>query len=78
MSAFGSYSRIADEAGKSVKARVLSYYEIEERFRKTLTELDRHPLDEESVVEKGGELLFLLGVCICRGCVKTISLWRSA
>ena len=27
-------------------------------------EIDGRPLDEESIVEKGGELLFLLGVCI--------------
>ena len=47
-----------------MKARVLSYYEIEERFRETLAELGRRPLDEKSVVEKGGELLFLLAVCI--------------
>ena len=55
---------MAEESGKSVKARVLSYYEIEERFKEILTELDRHPLDEEFVVEKGGLLLFALGVCI--------------
>ncbi len=47
-----------------MKVRVLSYYEIEERFKEILTELDRRPLDEESVVEKGGGLIFLLRVCI--------------
>jgi hypothetical protein len=64
VSALGSYSGIASEAEKSVKARVLTYYEIEERFKEILTELDLRPLGEESVVEKGGELLFLFGVCI--------------
>ena len=47
-----------------MKARVLSYEEIEERFKETLTELGRRPLDEESVIEKGGGLLFLLTLCI--------------
>jgi hypothetical protein len=47
-----------------VKARLLSYYEIEERFKGVLAELGRPQLDERSIVEKGGELLFLLGVCI--------------
>ena len=47
-----------------MKARVLSHSEIEERFRDILTELARPQLDEKSIVEKGGELLFLLGVCI--------------
>lgn len=47
-----------------MKARVLSYSEIEERFQDVLTELARPQLDEDSIVEKGGELLFLLGVCI--------------
>jgi hypothetical protein len=47
-----------------VKAIVLTYYDIEERFREILTKLECRPLDEESIVEKGGELLFALGVCI--------------
>ncbi len=47
-----------------MKARVLSYYDIEERFKEILTELERRPLDEEHIVEKGGELLLVLGVCI--------------
>jgi hypothetical protein len=47
-----------------VKARVLGYYEIEERFEDILKELTRPQFDEESIVEKGGKLLFLLGVCI--------------
>ncbi len=47
-----------------MKARVLSYSEIEEAFRELLAELERRPLDEEFIVEKGGLLLFALGVCI--------------
>ncbi len=47
-----------------MKAKVLSYAEIEEIFKELLLELERHPLDEESIVEKGGLLLFALGVCI--------------
>ena len=49
---------------KTVKAKILSYSEIEEIFKELLLELERHPLDEESIVEKGGLLLFALGVCI--------------
>ena len=51
-------------ANETVKAKVLSYSEIEETFKELLLELERHPLDEESIVEKGGLLLFALGVCI--------------
>jgi hypothetical protein len=47
-----------------MKARVLSFYDIEERFKEILTELERRPLDEEHIVEKGSELLLVLGVCI--------------
>ena len=49
---------------KRVKARILSYDEIEKRFREILKEAALHPLDEESVVKKGGELIILLGLCI--------------
>lgn len=47
-----------------MKARVLSYSEIEVRFKEILTELEGRPLDEESIVEKGGRLLLALSVCI--------------
>ena len=47
-----------------MKARVLTYMEIEQRFKEVLTELARRPLDEEIVVEKGGELLLALRLCI--------------
>ena len=47
-----------------MKARVIGYSEVKERFKELLTELERRPLDEECVVEKGGLLLFALGVCI--------------
>lgn len=47
-----------------MKARVISYDEIEERFRQIQVDFDRRPLDEESIVDKGAELCLLLGVCI--------------
>ena len=42
--------------------RVPSYSEIEDRFIKSLAELERRPLNEESIVEKGSLLLFGSGV----------------
>ena len=48
----------------NVKARVLSYSEIEDRFIKIVAELECRHLDEESIVEKGSLLLFGIGVCI--------------
>ena len=47
-----------------MKARVLSYYEIEDKFVQILTELSKHPLDEESVIEVGRDLPFLLQLCV--------------
>ncbi len=47
-----------------MKARVLCYSEIEDRFIEILAELERRPLDEVSIVEKGSLLLFGIGVCI--------------
>jgi hypothetical protein len=47
-----------------VKARVLRFEEIEDKFKATLVELAREPRDTERVVELGVELLFALGVCI--------------
>lgn len=71
-----TYERIVDQSQaaievdpptkvtKRVKARLISYTEIVERFREILTELERQPLNEELIVEKGAELLFGLGVCV--------------
>ena len=46
-----------------MKARLISYSEVEERFRDLLTELGSGPWDEEAILEKGKEAAFLLGVC---------------
>jgi len=47
-----------------MKARVLSYYEIEDKFVQILKELSRHPLDEESIIEVGRDLPILLQLCV--------------
>jgi hypothetical protein len=50
--------------GAGVKARVISFYEIEEQFRKVLLELAQSTLDEASVIELGSSLPFMLGLCL--------------
>lgn len=47
-----------------MKARIINYDEIEKGFREILKEAALYPLDEAAVVKKGGELIFLLGLCI--------------
>ncbi len=47
-----------------MKTRVISYQEIEEKFQDILVELSRDSRDDELLIEKGGELLVLLGLCI--------------
>jgi len=47
-----------------MKARVLNFLEIEERFRTILMELERRPLDEALIIDMGSQLLFSLHVCI--------------
>ena len=47
-----------------MKARIIGYPEIEERFREIIAELGRHPLNEEFIVDRGAQLVFLLGVCV--------------
>jgi hypothetical protein len=49
---------------KRLKARIVSYSEIEERFKEILIELERCPLDEEFILNKGAQLIFALNVCI--------------
>lgn len=46
-----------------MKVRVISYYEIEEKFKQVLTELSSSPLDEKTVVEAGGDCYFFL-ICV--------------
>ena len=47
-----------------MKARVIGFLEVKEKFREVISDLDRRPMNEELVVRKAGELLFLLGVCL--------------
>ena len=47
-----------------MKARVISYSEIEEQFKEILIELERCPVDEELILSKGAQLVFALNVCI--------------
>jgi hypothetical protein len=47
-----------------VKARVISFYEVEEQFRKVLLELAQSPMDEASVIESGSSLPFLVRLCL--------------
>jgi len=49
---------------KRLKARIVSYSEIEERFKEILIELERCPLDEEFILNKGAQLVFALNVCL--------------
>jgi hypothetical protein len=44
-----------------MKARLISFYEIKEKIREVVKELDRRPL---LVVKMAGDLLFLLGICL--------------
>ena len=56
--------RVLGKKGESVKARLISYLEVEERFTALLSELEQKPLDEETILDKGAELLFILGICV--------------
>jgi hypothetical protein len=47
-----------------MKARIIGFLEVKDKFREVITDLDRRPIDEELVIRKAGELLFLLGVCL--------------
>jgi len=49
-----------------MKARLISYAEVEEQFRDVLTELGNEPLNEAIILEKGTAAAFLLGVCIAQ------------
>ncbi len=52
------------EVTKRVKARIISYSEIVERFREILAELEQQPLNEESILDKGAQLAFALDLCV--------------
>lgn len=47
-----------------MKVRVLSFLEIEEKFRAILTELERRPRDETLIIDMGSQLLLALRLCI--------------
>ena len=47
-----------------MKARVISYDEVEEKFQQVVTDLRNDPLEEEAVIKTGSELIFLLRLCI--------------
>ena len=47
-----------------MKARIIGFCEIENRIREVVVELERRPMDEKLVLEKAGELSFLLSLCI--------------
>jgi hypothetical protein len=47
-----------------MKAGKIGFYEIENRIREVIIELERRPMDEKLVLEKAGELSFLLSLCI--------------
>jgi hypothetical protein len=47
-----------------MKARIIGFLEVKDKFKEVITDLDRRPMDEELVVKEAGELLFLLGVCL--------------
>ena len=47
-----------------MKIRVISFFEVEDKIKEVILELDRRPMDEGLVLTKAGELRFLLGVCL--------------
>ena len=47
-----------------MQTRVISFFEIEERMKDLILELESTPLDKESVLEKGQSLPFLLHLSI--------------
>jgi hypothetical protein len=47
-----------------MKARIISFGEVEERIREIVLELERRPIGEKAVLQKASELSFILGLCI--------------
>lgn len=47
-----------------MKARLIRYAEVEERFRDLLAILETDAANERVILEKGAEAAFLLGICI--------------
>lgn len=47
-----------------MKARLITYSEIKNRFAELLIELERQPLDRELIIDKGAQLAFALDICV--------------
>jgi hypothetical protein len=47
-----------------VKARLVGYFEIEDRFKEILTALEQNPLNEQYILDKGAQLVFALNICV--------------
>lgn len=47
-----------------MKARIISYSEIEEVFQEILMALEQNPLDEQYILDKGAQLTFALAICL--------------
>ena len=39
-----------------MKARIIGFLEVKDKFKEVIMDLDRRPMDEELVVKKAGEL----------------------
>ena len=47
-----------------MKVRVLSFFEIEEKFKTLIVKFEDESLDEQFIIKEGNLLLFATGVCI--------------
>lgn len=47
-----------------MKTRIISFFEVEDRIREVVLELDRKPINEQFVLEKAAELSLVLGLCL--------------
>ena len=47
-----------------MKTRIIGYFEVEDRIREVILELDRKQIDEKFVLEKAVELSLVLGLCL--------------
>ena len=47
-----------------MKVRVLSFFEIEEKFKTLIVKFEDKPLDELFIIQEGNLLLFATGLCI--------------
>jgi hypothetical protein len=51
-------------SNRTVKARIIGYAEIEQRFKEILMALEQDPLDEKYVLDTGAQLVFALEICV--------------